>query len=178
MEFEDSLLIKRGDAVKPNKSAEHRQIMTLHCQQCNAVLADSLHVCGEIKCMDSVMCIKVTDDLVVDDGMVSGHKGEMADCIYSPLKCRSCQCVVGKLIHSAPSRLASVRSIFLLCKSNISCYILGSCSMVKASTLTFDMKPTRETITEVRQQFQVQLDRMLRMKSRLAERSVIREKKT
>ncbi|XP_044023392.1 protein Mis18-beta isoform X2 [Siniperca chuatsi] len=107
--------------------------------------------------------------------MESGHKGEMANCIYSSLKCRGCHSAVGKVIHSAPSRLAMARSIFLLYKANISCYILNSSSMVKASTLTFDLKPFRESMNEVRQQFEAQLDQMAHIKSRLADRSVTSE---
>ncbi|XP_074516372.1 protein Mis18-beta [Sebastes fasciatus] len=171
MEFEDSVLIQRTNDVKIS-TAEPNQRMTLHCQQCNTVLGDSFSVCGEVKCLDSIVCLKVTSDVVVGDAMESGHKGEMANCIYSSLKCRGCRCAVGKVIHSAPSRLAVVRSLFLLHKANISCYILNCCSMVKASSLTFDLKPLRESMNMVRQQFEEQLDQMSRIKSRLADRSV------
>lgn len=44
--------------------------------------------------------------------------------IYSALKCRGCCCAVGKVIHSAPWRLASVRSMFLLHKANTSWWAL------------------------------------------------------
>ncbi|XP_070777215.1 protein Mis18-beta [Enoplosus armatus] len=151
---------------------EHQQRTTLHCQQCNTVLGDSLGVCGEIKCMDSIMCLRVTSDVVIGDAIESGRKGEMANCIYSSLKCRGCRSAVGRVIHSAPARLAMARSIFLLYKANISCYILNSSSMVKASTLTFDLKSFRESMNEVRQQFEAQLDQMAHIKSRLADRSV------
>ncbi|XP_071353771.1 protein Mis18-beta isoform X2 [Trachinotus anak] len=172
MEYEDSFLTQRTDDVRLAPEAAHGQLVTLHCAQCSAVLGDSLGVCGEIKCMDSIMCLRVTSDVVIGDAKESGHKGEMARCIYSSLKCLGCRCAVGRVIHSAPSRLATIRSLFLLYKANISCYILNSSSMVKASTLTFDMKPLRENINEVRQQFEAQLDQMSRVKSRLADRSV------
>ncbi|XP_071353770.1 protein Mis18-beta isoform X1 [Trachinotus anak] len=190
MEYEDSFLTQRTDDVRLAPEAAHGQLVTLHCAQCSAVLGDSLGVCGEIKCMDSIMCLilqylirthvgtavcpppGVTSDVVIGDAKESGHKGEMARCIYSSLKCLGCRCAVGRVIHSAPSRLATIRSLFLLYKANISCYILNSSSMVKASTLTFDMKPLRENINEVRQQFEAQLDQMSRVKSRLADRSV------
>ncbi|XP_035529410.1 protein Mis18-beta [Morone saxatilis] len=175
MEFDGSLLIQCTADEKLVSEAEHQQLMTLHCQQCNAVLGDSLGVCGEVKCMDSIMCIRVTNDVVVSDAAESRHKGEMANCIYSSLKCRGCLSSVGRVIHSAPSRLATVRSIFLLYKANISCYILNSSSMVKASTLTFDLKALKESINEVRQQFEAQLDQMSRIKSRLANRSLTSE---
>ncbi|XP_041827459.1 protein Mis18-beta [Melanotaenia boesemani] len=172
MEFEKSILLRRIDDLKMTAAAGH---LTLHCQQCNTVLADSFGICGELKCMESVMCQKVTNDVVVGDKVVSGHTGRLANCIYSHLKCRSCHCVLGKVIYSAPSYLASVRSIFLLHKANISCYILNSCSMVKASTFTFDLKPLKETMSEMKQQFKEQMDEMLHIKSRLADMTVSSE---
>lgn len=173
MEFNDSFLIKHTDDLKlPATGTVHRQQMTLHCHQCNAVLADSTGVCGEMKSMDSLMCIRVTNDVVISDKMESGHKGEMTNCIYSSLKCHGCRCALGKVIHSAPSRLALIRSIFLLYKANINCYILNSSSLVKASTLTFDQKPLRESMNEVRQQFEAQLEQMSRIKNRLVDGSV------
>ncbi|KAM6917590.1 protein Mis18-beta [Lycodopsis pacificus] len=172
MEFDESHMIQRTHAAK---MAQHKQRMTLHCQQCHAVLGDSLGICGEIECMDSIVCIRVTNDVVISDAMESGHKGEMASCIYSSLKCRGCRCAVGKVIHSAPWRLATVRSMFLLHKADISCYILNCSSMVTASSLTFALKPLRESMNKVRQQFEAQLDQMSHMKSRLADSSVSSE---
>ncbi|XP_034531291.1 protein Mis18-beta [Notolabrus celidotus] len=172
MEFDGSLLLESDRDVKLVTELDIKQRMTLHCQHCNTVLGDSLGVCGELKCMDSIMCLKVTDDVVMSDSKESGHRGEMANCIYSSLKCRGCRSAVGKVIHASPSHLAAMRSIFLLHKSNISCYILSSSSMVKASELTFEVKVFKESITEARQQFEAQLDQMLCIKSRLADRSV------
>ncbi|XP_019953518.2 protein Mis18-beta [Paralichthys olivaceus] len=173
MEFDDSVLTRRVDGGKAGtEEARGGPHMTLHCTQCNSVMADSLSICGEITCMKLIMCLRVTTDVVISSAKESGHKGEMANCIFSSLKCRGCRSSVGKVIHSAPSRWASFRSLFLLHKSNITCYVLDSRSMVKASTITLDLKPLRENIDEVRKQFEVQLDQMLCVKSRLADRSV------
>ncbi|XP_034418804.1 protein Mis18-beta isoform X1 [Cyclopterus lumpus] len=193
MEFDESLLIQRAHALKMAREAEHKQRMTLHCEQCNTVLGDSLGICGELKGMDCIVCIRpprlnpkhdsdqyfaaclpsgVTNDVVISDAMETGHKGEMASCIYSSLKCRGCRCDVGRIIHSAPSRLAAVRSMFLLHKANISCYILNRSSMVTSSSLAFDLKPLRESMNKMRKQFEAQLDQMSRIKSRLADGSV------
>lgn len=57
MEFDGSLLLKCIGDVNLVTGAEHKHPMTLHCQQCNTVLGDSLGVCGEIKCMDSILCL-------------------------------------------------------------------------------------------------------------------------
>ncbi|XP_062296132.1 protein Mis18-beta [Scomber scombrus] len=171
MEFNESLMSERSDTdLTLTTVDEHRQRMTLHCEECNTVLGDSHGVCGEVTCLDSIMCMRVTNDVILSDEMESGHKGEMAKCIYSPLKCRGCHCAVGMVIHSAPSRLAVIRSVYLLHKANISCYILNSSSMVKASTLKFDLKPLKESIHEMRHQFQIKYDKMAVIKSRLEDK--------
>ncbi|XP_053192237.1 protein Mis18-beta [Scomber japonicus] len=167
MEFNESLISERGDTDVKLTIMDECRPMTLHCEQCKTVLGDSLSICGEVKCLDSIMCRRVTNDVVLSDELESGHKGEMAKCIYSSLKCRGCHCAVGKVIHSAPSRLAVIRSIYLLHKANISCYILNSCSMVRASTLKFNLKPLKENIHEVKRQFQAKYDKMAVIKRRL-----------
>ncbi|XP_034418807.1 protein Mis18-beta isoform X3 [Cyclopterus lumpus] len=152
MEFDESLLIQRAHALKMAREAEHKQRMTLHCEQCNTVLGDSLGICGELKGMDCIVCIRpprlnpkhdsdqyfaaclpsgVTNDVVISDAMETGHKGEMA-----------------------------------------SCYILNRSSMVTSSSLAFDLKPLRESMNKMRKQFEAQLDQMSRIKSRLADGSV------
>uniref|UniRef100_A0AAQ4NWE3 Protein yippee-like n=1 Tax=Gasterosteus aculeatus aculeatus TaxID=481459 RepID=A0AAQ4NWE3_GASAC len=93
--------------------------MTLHCQQCSAVWGDSFSICGEVRSMDSIVCLSEFISLL-------GCRGwNCTSCltIYSALKCRGCCCAVGKVIHSAPWRLASVRSMFLLHKANTSCIL-------------------------------------------------------
>lgn len=58
MEFDDSLLVERIDDLETITTLEPEHLMTFHCVQCNTVLADSLGVCGELKCIDSVMCMR------------------------------------------------------------------------------------------------------------------------
>lgn len=55
MEFDGSDLIRRSG--QDGRVSEAKHPMTLHCQQCNTVLGDSKSVCGEISCLDSVMCL-------------------------------------------------------------------------------------------------------------------------
>ncbi|KAM4723875.1 protein Mis18-beta [Anableps anableps] len=172
MEFDESLIVERINDLKMITAAEPEDLMTLHCLQCNTVLADSLGVCGELKRIDSIMCIRVTNDVVVSDALESVRKGEMANCICSHLKCRFCNCVVGKVVHAAPLHLAATRSVFLLNKAKMSCYILDSSSMVKATSLSFDLRPLQETVKEARQEFEEQLDLMAHTCSRLADMSM------
>uniref|UniRef100_A0A667YIW1 Protein yippee-like n=1 Tax=Myripristis murdjan TaxID=586833 RepID=A0A667YIW1_9TELE len=143
MEFDASVLMHRTDDIKLAMEAERRSLMTLHCEQCNTVLGDSLGVCGELKSLDSILCLKSS---VPDSYLLLLFTFS----ICSSLKCSGCRRVLGTVIHSAPQHLAMLRSIFLLHKANISCYILNSSTMVKASTLSFDMKPIGESINEVR----------------------------
>uniref|UniRef100_A0A8C6L384 Mis18 domain-containing protein n=1 Tax=Nothobranchius furzeri TaxID=105023 RepID=A0A8C6L384_NOTFU len=131
MEFDDSVLNKRLNNMVITTDADDRQALTFHCQQCNTVLGDSFSVCGEVERLDSII-------------------SDLPFSIYSSLTCRTCQRSVGRIVHAAPSHLASVRNIFLLSKENISCYILNSSSMVKASTLSFHLKPLKEKMDEVR----------------------------
>ncbi|KAF3700884.1 Protein Mis18-beta Cancer/testis antigen 86 [Channa argus] len=175
MEYDEGFLIQRIHDMKLQATAALvKQQMTFHCAQCNTVLADSVGVCGEIgvNSADYIMCLRVTNDVAISERIELGHKEEMANCIFSSLNCQVCCSTVGKIIHSASSHLANIRCLFLLHKANINCYILNNSSMVKASTLKFDLKPLRDSINEVRQEFEAQLDQMSQLKSRLADSSV------
>lgn len=165
MEFNASVLAQCSDHEETDK-----RWMTLHCLQCNILLGDGLSICGEIKTMDCIMCLKVTNDVVVSDKMELGHTGDMAHCIYSSLLCRHCKSSVGKVVHAAPARLDTIRSMFLLHKPTINCYFLNSSSMVKASSMSFDVKPLGEEINKVRQLFEVQYKRMSHLKNKMATR--------
>lgn len=65
MEFEESVLIQRTHAAKMATEADNNRRFTLHCLQCNTVLGDSLGVCGEIKCMDSIICLSMFTSLSI-----------------------------------------------------------------------------------------------------------------
>lgn len=60
-----------GDKKLPPE-AESSHPMTLHCLQCNTVLGDSLAVCGEIQCLDSVMCLSKFRSLLTTDSLTAG----------------------------------------------------------------------------------------------------------
>lgn len=65
MEFDGSVLIQSPSDKKLPSEAESSHPMTLHCQQCNTVLGDSLAVCGEIQCLDSVMCLSKFSSVLI-----------------------------------------------------------------------------------------------------------------
>lgn len=163
MEFNASSMELRTDQVKLLREIDRRW-MTFHCEKCNTVFGDGLSVCGEIKSMGCVLLLKVTKDIVVDDKKETEQKGDLAQCIYSFLSCRRCCSYVGRIIHSAPTRLANCRSVFLLHKPNLSCYLLNSSSMVKATSISFEIKPLRESMKEMMQKFEGMQKRMSHLK--------------
>ncbi|XP_051942511.1 protein Mis18-beta [Hippocampus zosterae] len=171
MEFNKTILTERDDGDA--KLLEPGRWATFHCRQCNTVLGDSLSVCGELKCLDSIILCGVTDNVEVSSEMECGNKGELANCIFSSLMCSECGCTVGKVVHAAPQHLAAARSLFLLQKMLVACYVLDTCSMMKASALSFEMKPLMESVNEVGRKFELYFDDM---KSRLAEVRKIRSK--
>lgn len=57
MEFDGSLLIESSRDEKLATELDNKQRMTLHCQQCSTILGDSFGICGEIKSMDSILCL-------------------------------------------------------------------------------------------------------------------------
>ncbi|XP_077416215.1 protein Mis18-beta [Vanacampus margaritifer] len=145
-EYGDAELLKRG------------RWATLHCKQCNTVLGDSLAVCGELKCLDSIMSCRVSGNVEVSSEMECGYTGQLANCIFSSLLCGDCGCAVGKVVHAAPPRLTAVRSLFLLHKAHVTCYVLDSSSMVNASAMSFEMEPLMKSISEVRQHFELNFE--------------------
>lgn len=163
MEFNDSLMELRKDQVKSLREIDRRW-MTFHCEKCNTVFGDGLSVCGEIKPMGCITFLKVTQDIIINDKKETAQKGDLAQCIYSFLSCRRCRSLVGRIIHSAPARLANCRSMFLLHKPNLSCYFLNCSSMVKATSISFELKPFRESMKEMMQTFEGMCTRMSRLK--------------
>lgn len=163
MEFNDSFMEMRTDQVKQLREIDRRWI-TFHCEKCNTVFGDGLSVCGEIKSMGCILFLKVTKDIVIDDEKETVLKGDLAQCIYSFLSCRCCHSFVGRIIHCAPAKLANCRSMFLLHKPKLNCYLLNSSSMVKATSISFEVKPLRESMTEMMQKFEGMYKRMSHLK--------------
>ncbi|XP_077477331.1 protein Mis18-beta [Stigmatopora argus] len=157
MEFKESILVEREDVAEQLLPG---QLATLHCKHCHTVLGDSLSVCGELPFLESVICLKVTNDVVVSDEMDLGRNGKLAECIFSHLTCRKCGRALGKALLATPPHLAALRSLFLLRKAQVTCYVLGSCAMVKASAVSFRLESLAEDIHEVEQKFQAHLHAM------------------
>uniref|UniRef100_A0AAV2JGF8 Protein yippee-like n=1 Tax=Knipowitschia caucasica TaxID=637954 RepID=A0AAV2JGF8_KNICA len=145
-----------------------RQWMTFHCEKCNTVLGDGLSVCGEVKSINCIVLLKVTKDIVINDKKETGQKGDLAHCIYSVLSCRCCRSVVGRIIVSSSAQFSNYRSLFLLQKSKINCYLLDSTSLVKATSMSFDVKPLVESMKEMMLKFETIKSRITYVKQELA----------
>ncbi|CAL8283757.1 unnamed protein product [Lota lota] len=142
-------------------------LMTLHCNQCNTVVGDSQSVCGEFKSMKSIMIVRVTDSVSLSDHTESKMERESNNCLHRSLECSSCHCILGAVVESTPLHLEMLRSVFLLQKEKINCYILEQSKMVKASDLVFDQKPISESIHEAIKLFRAQCDQMTQLHNRL-----------
>ncbi|XP_061825010.1 protein Mis18-beta [Nerophis lumbriciformis] len=178
MEFSDSVLIDRSDEANVESDKESQRLASLHCKQCNTVLADSFSVCGEIKCLDAIAFLRVSDDVIVSSAMECGDKGDIADCIFSSVRCRECGMMAGKVLHAAPPHLADLRSLFLLHKAKLRCYVLDSSAMVEASSVSFDVVPLGEDLHKLRAEFESLSDQMTQVQAtrRKAEKSATSEK--
>ncbi|XP_061749896.1 protein Mis18-beta isoform X2 [Nerophis ophidion] len=154
MEFCDSVLTDRSEESNVGSDIESQRLASLHCKQCNTVLADSFSVCGEIKCLDAIAFLRVSDDVIVSSVKECGDKGDIADCVFSSVSCRECGVMAGKVLHAAPPHLADLRSLFLLQKAKLRCYMLDSRAMVEASSVSFDVAPLGEDLHKLRAQFE------------------------
>ncbi|CAL8288588.1 protein Mis18-beta [Gadus morhua] len=135
-------------------------LMTLHCHRCSTVLGDSLAVCGDFKMTDSIMIVRVTDSVSLSDKTGSTKDRGLKNCLHRALECSRCQCIIGAVVDSTPVHFEILRSVFLLHKENINCYIFEQSKMVKALDVVFDLKPISESITEAIKAFRAQSDHM------------------
>ncbi|KAJ7988759.1 hypothetical protein DPEC_G00312550 [Dallia pectoralis] len=64
---------------------------------------------------------------------------------YNALHCSGCKDFIGVVLYSTPPHLAALRSLFLLKKDNMYCYVFNTGQLVKASTLNLN---TQRTLSE------------------------------
>ncbi|KAG7466121.1 hypothetical protein MATL_G00161640 [Megalops atlanticus] len=150
---------------------DYQSAMVLHCGVCNVVWGDSLEVCGEEKHLNCVICLRVTKDVVVKDELEFRLEGHLAGCTYKSLHCSECHCFVGVVLYSTPKHLAALRSLFLLQKENINCYILRSGTMVKASSVSFEQSAISKNIKELKQEMDALEEHLSVMERRVKEQN-------
>ncbi|KAL7876884.1 hypothetical protein SRHO_G00035270 [Serrasalmus rhombeus] len=155
-------------------TVDYEKCSVLHCAKCSAVLADSLSVCGEAKNIKSVICLKVTKDVRVRGKFEACVYGLLAFCTYKVLECSVCRCCVGVVLHATPPHLSSLRNLFLLRKDILNCYMLKNSTVVKASKISFETRPLRRNIVELKQDLEAQLKQVDILKGVLEGMSVPR----
>ncbi|XP_030628213.1 protein Mis18-beta [Chanos chanos] len=152
-------IVERLSAVEePERyTFDYKNCSVFHCKKCNTVLGDSLGVCGEDKFLDSIICLKVTEDVIVKDKVEFNSEGHLAYCSYNALHCSGCRRFVGVVLNSTPAHLSALRKLFLLQKKQINCYMFKNGTMVKASMVSFEHKPMGKRFIELRRELEAQL---------------------
>ncbi|KAI4905034.1 hypothetical protein NFI96_020179 [Prochilodus magdalenae] len=138
-------------------TVDYEKCSVLHCAKCSAVLADSLGVCGEVRNINAIICLRVTQDVKVKAKFEACIHGALAYCTYKILECGVCSRCVGVVLHSTPPCLSSLRNLFLLRKEALNCYLLKTSTLVKASKVSFEIRPVRKDILELKDVLEAQL---------------------
>uniref|UniRef100_A0A8B9UHE6 Protein yippee-like n=1 Tax=Anas zonorhyncha TaxID=75864 RepID=A0A8B9UHE6_9AVES len=121
------------------------------CRGCRAVLADSLHLCGAVRCSRvSLLSSGVTGDVAWEDALLVGLEGALLGCAYNALYCRLCGSMVGFILYSAFSNLAHLRGLFCFFKESILCYLLKNNITIEASKVNFPALTLKEQLGKVR----------------------------
>ncbi|KAG5266103.1 hypothetical protein AALO_G00249830 [Alosa alosa] len=150
-----------------NCRIDYKNTLVLLCAKCNIILGDSLGVCGEYADLNSVICLKVTEDVMVKGDQKPSLEGPLATCIYSSLQCSGCFSVVGGVLQATPPHLSAVRDYFLLQKDRINCYHIMNSTMVDGSTLNFEQKSIGEEISKLKQELESEMKRLELLKDLL-----------
>uniref|UniRef100_A0A8C1THW8 Opa interacting protein 5 n=1 Tax=Cyprinus carpio TaxID=7962 RepID=A0A8C1THW8_CYPCA len=128
---------------------DYRNCSVLQCMTCNTVLGDSLAICGEVRSLQSIICLKVSEDVRVNKKLEMSLNGHLAFSTHQVLYCAGCHGAVGLVLHSTPEHLSALRNLFLLRKELINCYMLRSGACVKASKINFKHRLMDKNIKEV-----------------------------
>ncbi|XP_060727288.1 protein Mis18-beta [Tachysurus vachellii] len=155
------------------RGVEYDKCSVFHCAnvKCNLVLGDSLGACGELQGLRAIICLKICKDVRIRGKMEMSKEGPLKFCTYKALECPGCRGFVGLVLCSTPHHLSSLRGLFLLLKEAVSCYMLKSCTIVKASKLCFENRALGRTISEMKQDLEAQLKRVELLKDMMTDDS-------
>ncbi|NP_001139092.1 protein Mis18-beta isoform X1 [Danio rerio] len=156
---QSSSIVEQLQAVKDKEicMVDFRNCIVFQCITCNTVLGDSLGVCGEVESSQSVICLKVTEDVMVNEKHEMCSSGQLASSTYQTLLCTGCHDAVGLVLHSTPKHLSALRNLFLLRKELINCYILRSGTCVKASKINFKHRLMDKNIKKLKEYLETKL---------------------
>ncbi|KAJ1103919.1 hypothetical protein NDU88_001340 [Pleurodeles waltl] len=125
-------------------------LLVFQCNQCYAVLGDSLQMCGQDEKLDCVICLRVTNDVIIEEYLMFDVEGSLAGSSYNPLYCRSCRILLGFCLYSTFKSLAHLRRLFCLSKEKVCCYLLESKKTVPASDLDFSLSSLKGKVAELK----------------------------
>lgn len=156
---QSSSIVEQLQAVKDKEicMVDFRNCIVFQCITCNTVLGDSLCVCGEVESSQSIICLKVTEDVMVNEKHEMCSSGQLASSTYQTLLCTGCHDAVGLVLHSTPKHLSALRNLFLLRKELINCYILRSGTCVKASKINFKHRLMDKNIKKLKEYLETKL---------------------
>ncbi|KAL2099171.1 hypothetical protein ACEWY4_005651 [Coilia grayii] len=152
---------------------DYKNSLVLCCSNCNVILGDSHGICGESVDLNSVICFKVTEDVLIKGNQKICLEGPLANCLYSYLQCSGCLLVVGAALQATPPNLSALRDFFLLQKDRINCYNMKNSTMVAGTTLNFELKPMGE-LTKLKQELESQMKRLDVLKALLSQEKIQR----
>ncbi|XP_078515744.1 protein Mis18-beta isoform X2 [Lissotriton helveticus] len=125
-------------------------LIVFQCKQCYTVLGDSLQMCGQDEKLDCVICLRVTNDVIIEEYLMFDVEGFLAGSSYNPLYCRSCRILLGFCLYSTFRSLAHLRRLFCLSKEKVCCYLLESKKILPASDLNFSLSSLKGKFAELK----------------------------
>ncbi|XP_054828104.1 protein Mis18-beta [Eublepharis macularius] len=139
-----------SDSSLRERSLRLEECVLYQCQRCNTVLGDSLHLCAQEEKIGLIACLKVTNDVVVEDSVMVCIEGDFMGSTYNVLNCRSCELGIGIKLCCSTS-LAHLRGFFCLFKDSVVCYLLKTKTTVRASKMTFPTVSLKERVQKLKE---------------------------
>ncbi|KAM8921379.1 protein Mis18-beta [Pelodytes ibericus] len=119
------------------------------CKSCNAVLGDSMSLCGTHKSLSIIACLRATDQVVVEKGLRVSVDGDLNGCAYYPLHCRACSTRIGFNLYSTSKAFSSLRGLFCLQKEDVTCYVLNARNLIPGLQLNIKQPSLGKKLEEV-----------------------------
>ncbi|CAH2327659.1 Mis18-beta [Pelobates cultripes] len=126
--------------------------MVFLCKSCNTVLGDSHSFCGTHDRLQVIIFPRVTDNVIVETGLLLFMDGDMNGCAYYLLLCKNCKTSLGFSLYTASRAFACLRGLFCLEKEKLICYILKSTKICPGSHLNIKQLPLTGHIMKLKKE--------------------------